>query len=93
MVVLDGDGNGGVIKGSIDVVNGDGVVGVGGIARDIDDYAELAACLGEKLVVNEGRDRLAEVDLDSGQLKHRQVKVGEILTALRKISFWALISS
>lgn len=63
LVVLDGDRDGGVVKGGVDRVDGDGVVGVGGVARDVDDNAQLAARLREEVVVDEGRDGLGEVDL------------------------------
>jgi hypothetical protein len=37
-------------------------VGVGGIARDIDNDGQVAARLGKKFLVNEGRDGLGEVN-------------------------------
>lgn len=36
-----------------------------GIARNIDHHAQLAARLSEEFVVNEGRNRLGQVDLES----------------------------
>lgn len=36
------DGNGGLVKRRVDVVDGDGVVGVGRVARDVADDAEGA---------------------------------------------------
>lgn len=88
LVVLDSDGDGGVVKGGVDGVDGDGVVGVGGVARDVDDDAQLAAGLGEKLVVDEGRDGLGEVDLlpISFMCPCNSRSDTGVLTALRKMS-------
>lgn len=63
LVVLDGDGDGGVVKGGVDGVDGDGVVWVGRVARDVDDDAEVAAGLGEEFVVDKGRDGGVQVNL------------------------------
>lgn len=88
LVVLDDDGDGGVVKGGVDGVDGDGVVGVGGVARDVDDHAQLTARLGEELVVDEGGDGLGEVDLLSISLTQSRNSHSDtgVLTALRKMS-------
>jgi hypothetical protein len=49
-------------EGGVDVVNGDGVVRVGSVARDITDDTQAARLSGERLGVDEGRDLGGEVD-------------------------------
>ena len=56
------DGDGGLAEGGVDVVDGDGVVRVGGVAGDVADDAEAAGGGGEGLGVDEGRDLGGEVD-------------------------------
>lgn len=58
MVVLKFNGDGGVVERGIDVVDWDRVVGVGGVARDINDHTQFAARLSKELVVDKRRDRL-----------------------------------
>lgn len=54
--------DGGLVEGGVDIVDGDGVVGVGGVAADVADNAELAAGALEALAIDEGRDGLGEVN-------------------------------
>lgn len=63
LVVLDVNGDGGVVKGGVDVVDGDWIVGVRSVARDINDNTQFAAGLCQKLVVDERRDGLRQIDL------------------------------
>lgn len=63
LVVLDFDGNGGFFEGGVDGVDGEWVVRVGGVAGHVDNDSKVAASLGEEVVVDEGGDRLGEVDL------------------------------
>lgn len=63
MVALDLDGHGGVLEGGVDGVDGDGVVRVRRVAGYVDDDSEVAAGLGEEVVVDEGWDGVGEVDL------------------------------
>lgn len=63
LVVLDLDRHSRLVESGVDSVDGDGVVGVGGIARHIADDAQLAAGSRKKVVVDEGRNGLREVDL------------------------------
>lgn len=37
-------------------------MGVGGIARDVDNNSQVAAGLGKEFLVDEGRDGLGEID-------------------------------
>jgi hypothetical protein len=52
----------GLAEGGVDVVDGDGVVRVGGVARDIADNAQAARLSRQRLSVDEGRDLGGEVD-------------------------------
>jgi hypothetical protein len=56
------DGHGRFAEGGVDVVDGDRVVGVGGVARDVADDAQTARLGGERLGVDEGRDLGRQVD-------------------------------
>ncbi len=51
-----------LVESGVDVVDGNGVVGVGCVAADIADDAELAVGRLEALAVDKGRDGLGEVD-------------------------------
>lgn len=51
-----------LVERGVDVVDGDGVVGVRRIAANIADHAELAARRLEALAVDKGRDGLGQVD-------------------------------
>jgi hypothetical protein len=62
LVVLDLNRDGGVLEGGVDGVDGDGVVRVCGVARDVDDNGKVAAWLGEEFLVDERGDGLGEVD-------------------------------
>jgi hypothetical protein len=62
LIVLDLDRDGGVLEGGVDGVDGDGVVRVCGVARNVDDYSEVATLLGEEFLVDERGDGLGEVD-------------------------------
>jgi hypothetical protein len=62
LVVLDLDGDSGILEGGVDGVDGDGVVRVCGVARDVDDNGEVAALLGEEFLVDERGNGLGEVD-------------------------------
>jgi hypothetical protein len=55
-------GHCGLREGGVDVVDGDGVVGVGGVAGDVADDAQAARLSGQRLGVDERRDLGAEVD-------------------------------
>lgn len=63
LVILDLDGDSGVVEGGVDVVYGDWVVRVGGVTRDINDNTQLAARLCKELVVDERGHGLRQVDL------------------------------
>lgn len=52
----------GLAEGGVDVVDGDGVVGVGGVAGDVADNAQAARLSRQRLGVDEGRDLGGEVD-------------------------------
>ena len=52
----------GLAEGGVDVVDGDRVVGVGGVARDVADNAQAARLSRQRLGVDEGRDLGGEVD-------------------------------
>jgi len=52
----------GLAEGGVDVVDGDGVVGVGGVAGDVTDDAQAARLSRQRLGVDEGRDLGGEVD-------------------------------
>jgi hypothetical protein len=54
--------HGRLAEGGVDVVDGDRVVGVGGVARDVADDAQAARLRGERLGIDEGRDLGGEVD-------------------------------
>jgi extradiol dioxygenase family protein len=54
--------HGRLAEGGVDVVNGDRVVGIGGVAGDVADDAQAARLGGERLGVDEGRDLGGEVD-------------------------------
>jgi hypothetical protein len=56
------DRHGRFAEGGVDVVDGDGVVGVGGVAGDVTDDAQTARLGGERLGVDEGRDLGRQVD-------------------------------
>ena len=56
------DGHCGLGEGGVDVVDGDGVVGVGGVAGDVADDAQAARIGGQRLGIDEGRDLGGEVD-------------------------------
>lgn len=58
----EGDGHGWLGEGGVDVVDGNGVVRVGGVAGDVADDAEAAGLGGQRLGVDEGRDLGREVD-------------------------------
>ena len=58
----EGNGNCGLAEGGVDVVDGDGVVGVGGVARDIADDAQAARLSRQRLGVDERRNLGGEVD-------------------------------
>ena len=53
-----GEGHGycGLAEGGVDVVDGDGVVGVGGVARDVADDTQAARLSRQRLGVDEGRN-------------------------------------
>lgn len=61
-VTLDIDLDGGLVECGVDVVDGNGVVGVGGVAADVADDAELAAGALEARAVDKRRDGLGQVD-------------------------------
>lgn len=61
-VALDVHLDGGLVKGGVDVVDGDGVVRVGRVAADVADDAELATGGFEAREVDERRNGLGEVD-------------------------------
>lgn len=66
------DSHGRLIKSSIDVVDWDGVVGVSGVATDIDNNCQLTVGVGQSLPVDEVGDGLIEVnavDKDIGFLR------------------------
>lgn len=52
----------GFAEGGVDVVDGDGVVGVGGVARDVADDTQAARLSRQRLGVDEGRNLGREVD-------------------------------
>ena len=52
----------GLAESGVDVVDGDGVVGVGGVARDVADDTQAARLSRQRLGVDEGRDLGGEVD-------------------------------
>ena len=62
MVVLDLDGDGGVLEGCVNGVDRDRVVGVGGIARNVNNDSQVATRLGKELLVDEGRNGLGKVN-------------------------------
>lgn len=66
------DSHGRLIKSGIDVVDWDGVVGVSGVATDIDNNCQLTVRVGQGFPVDEVRDGLIEVnavDEDIGLLR------------------------
>jgi hypothetical protein len=62
LVVLDLDGNGGVLEGCVNGVDRDRVVGVGGIARNVNNDSQVATRLGKELLIDEGRNGLGKVN-------------------------------
>lgn len=62
MIVLDLDRDGGVLEGCVNGVDRDRVVGVGGIARNINNDSQVATRLGKELLVDEGRNGLGKVN-------------------------------
>jgi hypothetical protein len=54
--------HGRLAEGGVDIVDGDRVVRVGGVARDITDNAQAARLSGQRLGVDEGRDLGGEID-------------------------------
>jgi len=56
------DGHCRLAECGVDVVDGDGVVGVGGVARDVADDAQAARLSGQRLGIDEGRNLGGEVD-------------------------------
>lgn len=65
-------------EGGVDVVDGDGVVGVSGVARDVADDAQAARLSGQRLGVDEGRDLGGEVDA-----VHEDVRLDDLLVGAR----------
>lgn len=61
-VALNGHPNGRLVKGSVDVVDGDRVVRVCGVAADVADDAQLALGRLQALLVDERWNGLGEVD-------------------------------
>lgn len=64
MLAISWDGNtdGGLVECGVNVVDGDGVVRVGGVAADVAYNAELAVRGLKALLVDERRNGLGEVD-------------------------------
>jgi len=60
--ILDRDGDRGLVKGSIYAVDWDRVMGIGSITANIHDDRELAIGIFQGLSVDEGRNRLTEVN-------------------------------
>ena len=65
------DGHGGVVEGGIDVVDGDGVVRVRGVAGDVADDAEVARGRIEAGGADEGWDWFGEVDAVDEDLRKK----------------------
>ena len=61
-VALDINPDGRLVEGGVDVVDGNGVVWVCGVAAHIADDTKLALGRLQALLVDEWRDRLGEVD-------------------------------
>jgi hypothetical protein len=61
-VTLNRNANGRLVEGGVDVVHGNGVVGVGRVAADIADDAEPAVGRLETFLVDKWWDRLGKVD-------------------------------
>lgn len=70
------DGHCGLGEGGVDVVDWDGVVGVGGVARDIADNAQATRVGGQRLGVDEGRDLGGEVDAVDENVRLDNLLVG-----------------
>lgn len=66
----------GLGEGRVDVVDGDGVVGVGGVARDVADDAQAARIGGQRLGVDERRDLSREVDAVDEDIRLDNLLVG-----------------
>lgn len=64
LVIVNLDGDCGVFECSVDAVNGERVVWVCGVAGDVNDDAEVAAGLGQEVVVDKGRDWVGKIDLE-----------------------------
>ena len=62
MVVLDLDGDGGFLERCVNGVDRDRVVGVSGIARNVNNDSQVATRLGKELLVDEGRNGLGKVN-------------------------------
>lgn len=60
--ILDRDGDRGLVKGSIYAVDWDRVMGISSITANIHDDRKLAIGVFQGLSVNEGRNRLKEVN-------------------------------
>jgi hypothetical protein len=77
-VAGDVDLDGGLVEGGVDVVDGDGVVGIGGVAADVADDAELAGGRLQALAVDKGWDGLGEVDAVDEDVRLDDVGVGAL---------------
>lgn len=77
-VALDVNLDGGLVEGGVDVVDGDGVVRVGGVAADVADDAEVAAGALEALAVDKGRDGLGQVDAVDEDVRLDDLGVGPV---------------
>lgn len=70
------DGYCGLGEGGVDVVDGNGVVRVGCVARDVADDAQAARLGGQRLGVDEGRDLGGEVDAVDKDIRLDDLLVG-----------------
>jgi len=77
-VALDMDTDGRLVEGGVDVVDGNGVVWVCGVAAHIADDAELALGRLQALLVDERRNRLGEVDAVDEHVRLDDLRVGSV---------------
>jgi hypothetical protein len=69
-------GHCGLAEGGVDVVDGDRVVRVGGVAGDVADDAQAARLGGERLGVDEGGDLGGQVDAVDEDVRLDDLLVG-----------------
>lgn len=87
-VTLNLDVDGGLVESGVDVVHGDGVVRVCGVAADIADNAQLAIRRLQALHVDERWDGLGEVDAVDKDVRLNNLRVwARTLRGLGEIPF------